>query len=209
MRWGYVVPIAAILGFGLLVNYVHSETRPWSYGDPARVPDERVAIVFGAGVNPDGSLSAFLADRVQAAVNLYHAGQVQKLLLTGDNSRPDYDEASAMRRYAITHGVQVRDITLDYAGFSTYDSCYRARAIFGVTKAVLVTQEYHLPRALYTCRALGVDAVGLGTPDWGIYPDWQIAGYSAREALSTLKALWKLHVSRPLPTYLGRFEGIA
>jgi vancomycin permeability regulator SanA len=210
-RWHrrYVLlPVALGATMTALIAYVWVATNPSRVSDPARVPDERVAIVFGAGIFPDGSPSPMLADRVQAAVNLYSSGRVRKILLTGDNSRPDYDEVSAMRRYAIAHGVPAVDITLDYAGFSTYDSCYRARAIFGVDAAVLVTQSYHLPRAVYTCRALGVDAVGLGTPDWGTYPNGLIATYSAREAISTLKALWEVNVSRPPPTYLGRFEGI-
>jgi vancomycin permeability regulator SanA len=206
---GYALaPVVAAVTALLLIGYVWVATNNNRYGDPSRVPDERVAIVFGAGVLPDGSLSPMLADRVEAAVNLYRSGQVQKLLMTGDNSSPDYDEVSAMKRYAIGRQVPAADITLDYAGFSTYESCYRARAIFGVAQAVLVTQRYHLPRAVYTCRALGVDAVGLGTPDWGTYTDGLMAEYSAREALSTLKALWQVHVLRPPPTFLGPFEGI-
>lgn len=189
--------------------YVAMVTSDQRYDDTASIPHERIAIVFGAGVRPDGRLSRMLADRVSAAVELYRTGRVQKLLMTGDNSRVDYDEVSAMRRYAIEHGVQPGDITLDYAGFRTYDSCYRARAIFGVVKAILVTQRYHLPRAVYTCRQLGVDAVGLGTPDWEAYPFSLVATYTIREALATLNALWELHVTRPLPTFLGPFEGIS
>lgn len=98
--------------------------------------------------------------------------------------------------------------TLDYAGFSTYESCYRLRPIFGVERAVLVTQSYHLPRASYTCRALGVDAVGLGVPDWGRYANILIARYTLREALATAKALVDVHLTRPLPTFLGSYEGI-
>ena len=89
-----------------------------------------------------------------------------------------------------------------------YDSCYRARVIFGITHAVLVTQRFHLPRALYTCLQLGVDAVGLGTPDWGVYSSGVMAYYSVRESLATFKALWDLHITRPPPTFLGPFEGI-
>jgi vancomycin permeability regulator SanA len=145
---------------------------------------------------------------VDAAIALYRSGRVQKLLMSGDNSRPDYDEVTAMRRYAIDRGVSASDITLDYAGFRTYDSCYRARAIFGVEQAVLVTQHYHLPRAVYTCRALGVDALGFGTPDWQSYPAPLIARYTLREAAATTVALWQVHITRPLPTFLGPFEGV-
>lgn len=171
------------------------------------VPNTRVALIFGAGVRPDGRLSPMLADRVSAGIALYQAGSVQKLLMTGDNSRAEYDEVTAMQRFAIERGIPEADITLDYAGFSTYESCYRAREIFGVTAAVLITQRYHLPRAVYTCRQLGVAAVGFGTPDWERYPGVMLR-YASREWLATLNALWEVHVTRPLPTFLGPFEGI-
>ncbi|MCC6629397.1 MAG: YdcF family protein, partial [Chloroflexi bacterium] len=164
---------------------------------------------FGAGVRPDGTPSPMLADRIQAAVRLYQTGRVQKLLMTGDNGQPDYNEVAAMRRAAIAAGVPAADITLDHAGFSTYESCYRAAAIFGVREAVLVTQGFHMARAIYTCRQLGVDAVGLGTPDWGVYSPQLMATYTLRETLATLNALWQVHLTQPAPTYLGRFEGIA
>ena len=112
-----------------------------------------------------------------------------------------------MRRAAIAGGVPAGAITLDYAGFSTYESCYRARAIFGVTAAVLVTQRYHVPRAVYTYQALGLHATGLGTPDWGAYPTL-MPGYAARELLAISKSLWEVHISRPLPTFLGPFVGL-
>lgn len=193
----------------LLVVAVQIGTAGRRYGDPAQVPPARVAVVFGAGVRPDGTPSPMLADRVQAAARLYQAGRVQKLLMTGDNARPEYNEVAAMRRAAIAAGVPAADITLDYAGFSTYESCYRATAIFGVREAVLVTQDFHLARAIYTCRQLGVDAVGLGTPDWGVYSPQLMLTYTLRDALATLNALWQVHVAQPTPTYLGRFEGIA
>jgi len=188
--------------------YVAIATSGYRYSDLPSIPATRVAIVFGAGVRPDGRLSPMLADRVRAAADLYRLGRIQKLLMTGDNSRLDYDEVSAMRGYAIGLGVPEGDITLDYAGFRTYDSCYRARVIFGVERAILITQRYHLPRAVYTCRQLGVEAVGLGTPDWGVYSEALLVQYSVREALATAQALWEVHVTRPLPMFLGPFEGI-
>jgi vancomycin permeability regulator SanA len=170
------------------------------------VPPERVALVFGAGVRADGQPTAMLAGRVQAAAALYHAGRVDKLLMTGDNSRVEYDEVTAMKRHAVGLGVPPDAVSLDHAGFSTYESCYRARAVFGLDRAVLVTQAYHLPRALYTCRGLGVEAVGLGAPDWGTYPEALLVRYSLREAAATINALWQVHVARPEPTYLGPRE---
>lgn len=201
------LPGIAILPL-ICVAYMQEATRDARYEVLDAVPQQRVAIVFGAGVRADGQPSPMLADRVAAAVALYQHGRAQKILMTGDNSSTQYDEASAMKQYAVARGVPAADITLDYAGFSTYESCYRARAIFGVQQAVLVTQRYHVPRAVYTCRALGMDAVGFGTPDWGVYGKPLLMQYGAREALATVKALWQVHVSRPPPTFLGPFEGV-
>lgn len=204
--------VALVVGLGLLIPpaallYARVTTAPFRYADPAEAPAERVAVVFGAGVRGDRP-TRILAERIEAAVALYRLGRVGKLLMTGDNSRADYDEVSVMGRYAEALGVSPADITLDYAGFSTYESCYRLAPIFGVERAVLVTQQYHLPRAVYTCRALGVDAVGLGAPDWGRYSGLLLARYVAREALATAKALVDVHLTRPLPTFLGPFEGV-
>lgn len=127
----------------------------------AAVPQRPVAIIFGAQVYPSGRLSAMLADRVTIGAELYHAGKVQALLLTGDNSEATYNEPEAMRQFALRLGVPNEAITLDYAGFRTYDSCYRARDIFQVDQAVLVTQDFHLDRALLVCNALGIDSVGV------------------------------------------------
>ena len=128
--------------------------------------------------------------------------------MTGDNSSSDYNEVKAMQEYAVGQGVPIADITLDYAGFSTYESCYRAKEIFGVSRAVLVTQKYHLPRAVYTCSTMGIETVGLGTPDWEKFENDSMRYYFARELLAVLKALWEVHLTRPKPTFLGPFEGI-
>lgn len=207
-HWLMIVMMGAILIPAALLTYVALATRPYRYYNPDDVPEKRVALVFGAGIRQDGSPSAMLADRVQAAIALYEAGHVRKLLMTGDNSSVYYNEVVAMQRYAVAHGVPMEDITLDYAGFSTYESCYRAREIFGVEHAILVTQNYHLSRAVYTCRRLGIESIGLGTPDWGVYPLRAVSFYTLRETLATFKALWQLHVTRPLPTFLGPYEGI-
>ncbi len=200
--------LAAAAGLCALVAppvYVAAVTRPYRYADPAQVPGQRVALVLGAGV-VNGAPTPALAERLRGAAELYRRGRVRKLLMSGDNSRKDYNEVAAMRRYAMQLGVPAEDITLDYAGFSTYESCYRARDIFGVTQVVLVTQHYHLPRAVYICRQLGIEAVGLGTAE--PYSRREKLFYSLREVLATYKDLWQVHVTHPLPTFLGRFEGI-
>lgn len=175
-------------------------------------PVRKVALVFGAGVTRDGRPTAALADRVTAAAELYRAGRVQHILMSGDNGSTNYDEVTVMQRYAMALGVPSKAITLDYAGFRTYDSCYRAREIFGVQRAVLVTQRYHLPRALYTCQELGLDVIGLAADALpqsrrSAYANL-LAGYIRRERLATLLMLWEVHVTRPLPRFLGPSEPI-
>ncbi|NJK40094.1 MAG: DUF218 domain-containing protein [Oscillatoriales cyanobacterium RM2_1_1] len=183
-------------------------TRGRCYTVLSQVPAKPVAIVFGAGVWADGTPTPMLADRVQGAIDLYRSGQVQKILMTGDNATPEYNEVVAMQRYAEQHGVPATAIKLDYAGFSTYESCYRAKEIFGIDQAVLVTQQYHLPRAVYTCNRLGVDAVGYGTQDWGRFRDDSMRFYAQRELLATVKAVLEVHLLHPKPTFLGPFEGM-
>ena len=167
---------------------------------PAAAPARDVALVFGAGVFPDGALSAPLADRVQVAVELYNRGKVRKLLMSGDNSRRTYDESTAMKEYAVRLGVQPQDVVLDYAGFHTYDSCYRAQAVFDVHSAVLVTQRFHLARALFTCTSLGIDAVGVAA-DQQRYQ--RALWYRIREELARARAYVQVKITHPKPHFLG------
>ena len=127
--------------------------------------------------------------------------------MTGDNGRESYDEVSAMKAYAVSQGVPETDISLDYAGFSTYDSCYRARAIFGLKDAILITQRYHLPRTIYTCRHLGVSSDGLAITDFEKYPNLKIP-YSIREYGARIKAWLQINIFRPAPKFLGNPEYI-
>lgn len=209
LRFALPLLILASALIALALNYyVRLVTSNYRHSDIANVPAESIAIVFGAGVWEDGTPTPMLADRVQAAVDLYKAGRAGKLLMTGDNSSADYNEVKAMQEYAEAQGVPTNNIILDYAGFSTYESCYRAKEIFGITQAVLVTQNFHLARAVYTCRQLGVEAIGLGTPDWGKFRQNTMIRYSVREFLAVLKALWEVRVTRPKPNFLEPFEGI-
>ncbi len=166
------------------------------YRDPEAVPSRPVALVFGAGYWPDGTPSDILRDRVAAAVELYRAGRVQKLLFSGDNRFVHYNEPAKMREVALSLGVPDEAIVLDYAGRRTYDTCYRARDIFGLRKVIVVTQRYHLPRALYTCERLGLDAVGYIADR---RPYIHIRRYQAREIPALWLAWWDLWVRRPVP----------
>ncbi len=160
------------------------------------MPQRPVALVFGAGYWPDGTPSDILRDRVAAAAELYRAGRVRKLLFSGDNRFQHYNEPAKMREVALSLGVPEEDIVLDYAGRRTYDTCYRARDIFGLREVVVVTQRYHLPRALYTCQRLGLDAVGYVADR---RPYIHIRRYQAREIPALWLAWWDLWVRRPTP----------
>jgi SanA protein len=165
-----------------------------------------VAIVFGAGLTRSGEPTPVLRDRVQTAADLYFAGKVKKLLMSGDNRTVDYNEPGAMRDYAIGLGVPVEDIILDYAGRRTYDTCYRARHIFGVEQAILVTQNFHLPRALFTCSAFGIQSSGVSA-DLRTYSRRSMEFWQIREVAATSQAFIDVYLTRPLPV-LGDPEPI-
>lgn len=194
---------AIVLVAPRLVTLLYAWPRTYKIED---VPQRPVGIVFGAGLWWDGSPSPVLRDRVATAAQLYFSGKVKKILMSGDNRFLDYNEPGAMRAYALGLGVPETDIVLDYAGRRTYDTCYRARAIFGVQEAILVTQGFHLPRALYTCNQLGVQAIGVSA-DLRDYRRGALVYWHARETPATLVALWEVQISRPLPV-LGYPEPI-
>lgn len=163
-------------------------------------PSRRVAIVFGARVYASGRLSAMLLDRVETAVQLYHDGKVEKILMSGDHSAIYYNEPDAMAAYAIERGVPAEDVQPDYAGLRTYDTCYRARAVFGLEEAILVTQRFHLPRAIFTCEQLGIQAVGVAG-DRRAYDPRSMAWSEMREVPATFVALVDV-IRRSPPTFL-------
>lgn len=183
--------LAAWVGWTLTARY-----RSAIYRTPADVPRRAVAVVFGAGYWPDGTLSNILQDRVDGAVELYRAGRVRKVLFSGDNRYLYYNEPQRMKEYALSVGLPEEAIVLDYAGRRTYDTCYRARDIFMLDDVVLVTQRYHLPRALYTSERLGLHAVGYAC-DRQTYVF--LPRYWAREIPAIVLAAWELWVTRPLP----------
>ncbi len=203
MKTGFYLALAGglVLGSTRLFTELYASGRLYTVD---KAPNAPVAIVFGAGLQRDGAPSPVLRDRVATAAALYQAGKVQKLLMSGDNRFVDYNEPGAMKAYALQLGVPEQDIVLDYAGRRTYDTCYRARHIFGVQKALVVTQRFHLPRALYTCNATGIQADGV-LADRGSYGAVRI--WETRELAATPVALWELWVTHPLPV-LGEPEPI-
>ncbi|GAB1329741.1 ElyC/SanA/YdcF family protein [Streptomyces sennicomposti] len=168
----------------------------------ADAPRTDVAIVFGAGLWHGGEPSPYLAHRLDAAVTLYREGRIKVVLVTGDNSRTDYDEPDAMRAYLTEHGVPGARIVSDYAGFDTWDSCVRAKKVFGVDRAVLVSQGFHIRRAVALCAAAGVDSYGVGV-DAVHDVTWYYGG--TREVFAAGKAALDA-VFRPNPKFLGPRE---
>lgn len=202
--WRKRLLIAAVLILCLPVLarvYIHYSVRDHVYSNIYDVPQCRVALVLGAKVRPDGSLSPSLKSRVDTAVELWREGRVEKLLMSGDNRVVRYNEPERMRQYAIGRGVSRDAIVLDHAGRRTYDSIYRAKYIFGLKKMIVVTQSFHIDRAIFLCDHIGVQAYGVGSSTSG---DLRA---SIREVPACLGALVDVYVRHPKPV-MGKKEAI-
>jgi SanA protein len=192
---------------GLLLPRLFTSLNAWNkVFSVADVPADRVAVIFGAGLRRDGTPTAILRDRVETGTQLYFNGKVEKLLMTGDNRVVEYNEPRAMRDYAISLGVPEDAIVTDFAGRRTYDSCYRAKSIFEVESAILVTQKFHLPRALFLCNALGIKAVGVEANNLN-YRRMSLFYWNLREQFATFTAFKDIFVDKPTPV-LGQPEPI-
>ena len=169
--------------------------------EAAELTDVDCILVLGCLVNDGGVPSDMLHDRLRQSVELYKMGAAPKLLMSGDHGRENYDEVDAMKIYAVGQGIASEHVFMDHAGFSTYESMYRAKEIFGVKKVIIVTQEYHLYRAVYIARSLGLDAYGV-TSDYNRY----LGQFrrDVREVLARVKD-FGTSILKPEPTYLGEF----
>lgn len=190
-----------VLSIPRLITGLYASNRIFEASDS---PHKRVAIVFGAGLRRDGTPTAILRDRVETAADLYSSGKIEKILMSGDNRFDDYNEPEAMRQYALSLGIPAQAIALDYAGRRTYDTCYRAKAIFGVESALLVSQKFHLPRALFLCNTLGLESDGVEA-NQRRYRRASLVLWNLREQLATVGAFLDVYVSNPLPV-LGEPE---
>jgi vancomycin permeability regulator SanA len=192
--------VATVLGF-LPVSVVRFSSDAY-VRSVSSVPAEPVGIVFGAAVAGNVP-SPYLASRLDTAVALWRARKFKVFLVSGDNSRPSYNEPKAMRDYLVAHGVPQQLVVLDYAGFDTWETCVRARRIFGVTRAIVVSQSFHVPRAVYLCRAAGIEAYGVGDGDtaWELGHD-EYVNDQAREVLAGASAMYQATFT-PAPTFLG------
>lgn len=189
-----VVAVAAALLVTVSGYWIRASAAEHVY-DLADVPAAPVALVLGAQVRPDGTPSEFLAGRLEVARRLVEAGRVRAVLVSGDHREWDYDEPGAMRRWLVERGVPAERIVQDHAGLDTYDSCLRARQVFGVRQAIVVTQSFHIDRAVTVCRRVGVDAVGVGDDSVRRFERaWRWGAF--RERLAAVKAAYDVLVGR-------------
>ena len=212
MRWKRLIGGSLVVGAAtasLAVGGANLWISRGSAGDRyavADAPTRPVALVLGAGLTASGAPTPYLAYRLDIAKQLFDEGKVEVLLVSGDNRTHSYDEPTAMADYLVAHGIPATKIVRDFAGRDTYDSCARAKRIFGVDALTVVTQDYHLPRAVATCRALGIDAIGVGDTEGRKYADAWASG-SRREKLAAVKALWDIRTARD-PVLGNRETGV-
>ncbi len=194
---GGVAVLAAVAAFVLVNACMVGLAQKRLYTSISDMPERAVVIVPGAAVLRSGALSAVFLDRASAAVALYRAGKAEAILVSGDNSTIEHNEVDPARTYLMGQGIPEDDIYLDHAGFDTYSTMYRAREIFGVSSAVVATQTFHLPRALFLARSMGIDAVGYRADNVHL-----LARNEVRESLARVKAVWDVAVHRD-PKFLG------
>lgn len=200
----FILPAIILCLIGLAVvlvtnSNVTAKTEKEIFTELKDVPKTKVVIIFGAGISGDQP-SRYLKDRLDAGILLYKSNKVDKILLSGDNGRNEYDELTVMKLYCQKNGVDTTKIYIDYAGFDSYSTMYRAKHIFKVDTAILVSQKYHLNRCIYLGDQLGIESFGYSA-DRGIYPGYNY--YSFREKLSVTKSVLDIIRNRK-PIYLGK-----
>ncbi len=191
--------VAAVTAF-LISGYVSYTSKKYILQESEAGRKEADCIlVLGAGLLPDGTPNYMLRDRLDQGIRLYSNGDAPKLLMSGDNGKEGYDEVNAMKQYALLNGVPACDIFLDHAGFSTYESMYRAKEIFQAEKIIVITQKYHLYRAVYIARGLNVDAYGVASDPY------TYAGQNIREVREILARNkdFIMTLLKPAPAILG------
>lgn len=193
-----MVAIVFVIINAVVVGSVGSAV--FDISDIDEIQSAQCVLVLGAKVYSNERLSPILTDRVDYAIAIYNAGKADKILFSGDHGQTEYDEVNAMMTYAISKGVPKQDIFLDHAGFSTYESLVRAKEVFCVTNVIIVTQKFHISRAVYIAKKLGLNAVGVNSDP----RKYMNANYDAfRESLARVKDFIFVNVTRPNPTYLG------
>lgn len=183
----------------LLINHVVKAAGSKYIMDVEEVPEVDAILVLGAYVHPSGTVSQILEDRLLTSLDVYHQGKADKILVSGDHGTIEYDEVNAMKQFLLDKGLKSKDVFMDHAGFNTYESMYRAKDIFEIEKVIIVTQEYHLMRAVFLARELGIEAYGVAS-DRRVY--WGMPKFLLREVLARNKDFLIAKI-KPEPTYLG------
>ena len=204
-----LIILCVVLGIGILGTATVAGINLWVVGSAqdkiltedtaAQLQDVDCIVVLGCAVHDNGTPSHMLEDRLKRGVALYKAGAAPKLLMSGDHGTQGYDEVDAMKRYAVEAGIPSEDVFMDHAGFSTYETVYRAKEIFGAQKIIIVTQQYHLYRAMYIAQAMGMEV-------YGVASDYrQYSGQFARDVREVLARVkdFGMTIFWPKPTYLG------
>jgi SanA protein len=194
LAWAIGAFILVMLG---VYFYIKTYTDPYIYSDVMTIPHSQTAIILGAAILKDDGLSPVLKDRADSAIFLYKTGTIEKILVTGNNDSLSYNEVDPVRTYLMKNGIPANAIFLDHAGFDTYSSMYRAKAIFQVQSAIIVSQSFHLPRSVFIARSLGISAYGFNA-DHGHY----LFKNYVRESFANVKAVLDLIFNRQ-PKYLG------
>lgn len=195
----FIIVVLCLITAGIN-GYIYFRGAPALVEEPAPGKEADCILVLGAGLKADGTPNYMLKDRLDRGIELYWSGAAPKLLLSGDHGKKYYDEVNAMRRYVLSQGVPVQDIFMDHAGFSTYESIYRAQAIFEVKDMLIVSQRYHLYRALYIAKVLDMEAYGIAARPVR-YPGQSLR--DLREIAARVKDFAQVHL-KIKPTYLGQ-----
>ncbi len=199
LAFALLVILSILIIFGLEA-YIQKETSYLIYSEITEIPSAKTGIILGASVHSDGKLSPILEDRVETAYQLYKQNKIENFLVSGDHRTDDYDEVNAIKNYLLKKGVPPEDITLDHAGFDTYDSMFRAKAVFAIEDAIVITQKFHLPRSLYIARNLDVKYKGFEAAPRAYTSSETI---KRREQLANFKALWEI-ITKQEPTTLEK-----
>jgi SanA protein len=195
-----ILAISTIIVFTAVNIYMINSTKNDMLENSDALPKADAVVVLGCLVRPGGDVSLSLRDRLDTALEIYAKNTSLKFIVSGDHGRPDYDEVNAMRNYLVDHGIPSENVFMDHAGFSTYETVYRAKAIFGVKRAIFVSQSYHLARTVYIGKSIGIDSYGVSA-DKRSYV--KILQYRTRESLARVKDFANAVVLKPKPTFLG------
>jgi len=197
LAFALFVILSILIIFGLEA-YVQKETSSLIYSEITEIPSAKTGIILGASVHSDGKLSPILEDRVETAYQLYKLNKIENFLVSGDHKTDDYDEVNTIKNYLLKKGVPEEDIILDHSGFDTYDSMYRAKAVFNIEDAIVITQKFHLPRSLFIAQNLEANYKGLEAAPVAYTSSETI---KRREQLANFKAVWEI-VTNQQPTTL-------